>query len=846
MGVASHRALGLLAAAGSLLGLALPACVRRRSSRDRTGRSSSRAAAAATCRATTTRRHAIFVADYPFGTPVQVTSTPAGRTSSTVTRTGRPITRRSSTPPGSRSMRRHLRALHQGSRDGQRDEFVAPAAGQDRPTWSPDGTQIAYGSGGNLYVKDVDAGVAAPAGHERRPTTSAPCGARTATRSTSTAGRSTTARPARRQGHLQAQPGVARRPPPTVVVTTVDIDDWQAGVSPDGRRLCFRAGRRTTAPNLYDRERRPGSSPRRRSRLTTAISGDSTACGRRTARRCSTPRGVRRRRPRTARPDAGDPSAAERRSTSTSTSTATPTGRRTSRPPATTRPSSVDRQRVRVDRALVHRPGRGLRGRAADARSRSDSDALEIVDAAEARQHRRARRAARCIYTPTKDFTGTDTFTYRATTRSSDSAPATVDDPGHGPRAGGRRWLDTTAPVVSSITLSRKRWRRGSALPAAAARAKVGTTIGFGLDEAGTATDRVRQRAKPGTARRRAGASKPTRANRSRAALHAVRARRAASRSPRSWAPTSVRFQGRLSAAHAASRWAATASSSRVTDAAGNASQATPPAPPSGSSGDEREGPSCVPRSPRSRRCSWSRPRAPRPRPSAAGSTTIRRRAAASDRQRLHARAVHRPDRPERRSGLQRLARQRRHHEVPRPRPTPSTSRARVTLRVGDIIRPNPMDQTTALATVDRHGPDRADPARATIPRRRCGEFDAQLPIKQGQHLALDPSATVNAVYASSGRQVHATASSRRSSRARARAARPTSTEELLVQATIEPDADGDGFGDETQDQCPTQAGTHGPCVSNPPPPVALTLSGGCAAPANDRVHAVARTQPCA
>jgi hypothetical protein len=38
------------------------------------------------------------------------------------------------------------------------------------------------------------------------------------------------------------------------------------------------------------------------------------------------------------------------------------------------------------------------------------------------------------------------------------------------------------------------------------------------------------------------------------------------------------------------------------------------------------------------------------------------------------------------------------------------------------------------------------------------------------------------------------------------------------LNADIEPDADHDGYGDETQDQCPTNATTHGPC----PPPVVV------------------------
>jgi hypothetical protein len=38
-----------------------------------------------------------------------------------------------------------------------------------------------------------------------------------------------------------------------------------------------------------------------------------------------------------------------------------------------------------------------------------------------------------------------------------------------------------------------------------------------------------------------------------------------------------------------------------------------------------------------------------------------------------------------------------------------------------------------------------------------------------------------------------------------------------LVDADLEPDADHDGYGDETQDQCPTDAGTQGPCPTTRP-----------------------------
>lgn len=42
---------------------------------------------------------------------------------------------------------------------------------------------------------------------------------------------------------------------------------------------------------------------------------------------------------------------------------------------------------------------------------------------------------------------------------------------------------------------------------------------------------------------------------------------------------------------------------------------------------------------------------------------------------------------------------------------------------------------------------------------------------------------------------------------------------EVLYQADIEADADGDGFGDETQDACVGQAGAQNGCAAPPPPP---------------------------
>jgi hypothetical protein len=46
----------------------------------------------------------------------------------------------------------------------------------------------------------------------------------------------------------------------------------------------------------------------------------------------------------------------------------------------------------------------------------------------------------------------------------------------------------------------------------------------------------------------------------------------------------------------------------------------------------------------------------------------------------------------------------------------------------------------------------------------------------------------------------------------------PVSVYQLDVSAKLEPDADHDGFGDETQDQCATNASTQGACSASPTP----------------------------
>ena len=90
------------------------------------------------------------------------------------------------------------------------------------------------------------------------------------------------------------------------------------------------------------------------------------------------------------------------------------------------------------------------------------------------------------------------------------------------------------------------------------------------------------------------------------------------------------------------------------------------------------------------------------------------------------------------------------------------------------------------------------------------------MPVKKGQHLAVDMTKSIAAVYNSNGSKFSYVFSPPLVEGAGARGSTEAANE-LMVAATIEPDADRDGFGDETQDQCPRQATTQGPCDDTAP-----------------------------
>lgn len=154
-----------------------------------------------------------------------------------------------------------------------------------------------------------------------------------------------------------------------------------------------------------------------------------------------------------------------------------------------------------------------------------------------------------------------------------------------------------------------------------------------------------------------------------------------------------------------------------------------------------------------------------------------------------------------------------------------------VTFRVADV---NPIEagegpkQATAAATGT--GPTVRLPSTAgeeeTTGSVPIKTFDGRLPVVKGQHLAIDASGPLKVAYSPGGDKKSYEfapplidgASPRTSNEFRG---------ELTVQATVEPDADRDGFGDETQDRCPGQKATQGACDRSKPAISRLSVKRG-------------------
>jgi hypothetical protein len=152
-----------------------------------------------------------------------------------------------------------------------------------------------------------------------------------------------------------------------------------------------------------------------------------------------------------------------------------------------------------------------------------------------------------------------------------------------------------------------------------------------------------------------------------------------------------------------------------------------------------------------------------------------------------------------------------------------------VTFRLASFQTDPGMGADSAIASSAGTGPTITINPDESSSETPITEVPARLPVKKGQHLAIDTTSSIAAVYNSSGDKFSYVYSPPLVDGAGARGSNEV-TAELLVAATIEPDADGDGFGDETQDKCPTQAATAGPCIpadTTAPAVSGLSVRGG-------------------
>jgi hypothetical protein len=114
-----------------------------------------------------------------------------------------------------------------------------------------------------------------------------------------------------------------------------------------------------------------------------------------------------------------------------------------------------------------------------------------------------------------------------------------------------------------------------------------------------------------------------------------------------------------------------------------------------------------------------------------------------------------------------------------------------------------------------------------TAPFTGLGEFEARLPIAAGDYVGVDFPCSSSAPHLALTERYYAGGGASVGNWSPALAnggpLRASSFDDvnysLMMNADVEPDADHDGYGDETQDGCPTNAGTHEQCPAVTPAP---------------------------
>jgi hypothetical protein len=424
----------------------------------------------------------IYVADFPSGPPVQVTTQPEGAAV------------RHRQPNWSPDHSRIAYAAGAGTvfalwvldlRTGSQTQIVPPTLGLDRPTWSPDGTQIAYGAEGDLWVKSVEP--------EETPVRVTDNVLTTEERPVWSPDGNTLYYD---RGVAPFETGIKRdlyKISPVSAssletpITSGESDDWQPAVSPDGKTLCFLRG---PAP-LSEKStiQLVGVNGGLVTPFATTTGGSINCVWSPDGSKILYTHGIFGAGNLAMEDLSGNP-------VGVPASWEFPEHFDGNSDWATNFPPKCDSRIVQVGvnqfasiSLSCIDPDFGF-GAEPPTPTPLEPEALEI---AMGPSHGTIGGIAdgKVIYTPNKDFQGTDAFTYTGSDGTSNATPASVTIQVGNPPVG-----DHTPPSISGIKISAKRWRLGNSL-AKISKAPVGTTISFSLNESAHTTVTF-QSARPG------------------------------------------------------------------------------------------------------------------------------------------------------------------------------------------------------------------------------------------------------------------------------------------------------------------------------------------------------------
>ncbi len=421
----------------------------------------------------------IWVADYPGGTPQQVTTLPAGTQH-----------RHPNWSPDHTKIAYAAGVKFSGEyaiwivdlATGIQTEFAPVSTGlkQDRPSWSPDGTKIAYGSGGDIWVKSLAPGstpeqITEGAAFDERPVWSPDGNTIYFNRGVS---------PNR---DLYKKSPVALTGTETGVVTNATKDDWQPSVSPDGTQLCFlRGGQDNTADIERVDVNGTGITPI----ANTVGTGELNCVWSPDGSRILYTFGIF---------GAGDLQSRDKNGGDVQNldSMNVPLHFDGNADWATNFPPTCANQTVNtgVNKFVTIQltctdPDAGI-GADPPTPTTIDSVFMDITQPPAKGNIGGLSDDRKIVYTPNKDSKGIDTIKFDGSDGASLGNGTITIQVGTNPNG----TPDNTAPRFSSVKLSAERWRRGSKLPSIA-KAKVGTTISFRLDEAGQVTLSFQRKAK--------------------------------------------------------------------------------------------------------------------------------------------------------------------------------------------------------------------------------------------------------------------------------------------------------------------------------------------------------------